>query len=61
MTIEEIRKELQERPELVELVKAYQAAEKRNPRGVDQVRPLILKILTEGKQHGTMAQLRESL
>ena len=57
MTTEEIRKELQERPELVELVKAYQAAEKRNPRGLDQVRPLILKILTEGKQHGRMESI----
>ena len=48
---------MQERPELVELVKAYQAAEKRNPRGVDQVRPLILKILTEEKQHGRMESI----
>lgn len=50
MTKQEIIQILIERPEILQLVKSYQEAEKRNPRALAQVTPIIIKMLTDREQ-----------
>lgn len=52
MTIGDLREDLRRQPEMAYLLTAYIEAKKRNPKGVEQAMPIILKILTDGKKRG---------
>lgn len=52
MTIGDLREDLRKQPEMAYLLTAYIEAKERNPKGVEQAMPIILKILTDGKKRG---------
>lgn len=58
MTKKEITETLQRQPEIMELMKAYIEAKKRNPQRVEQALPVILRILTGGPHHGKMESIQ---